>query len=151
MKRMMCLTGLMAMTAPAMAQVGGGFDLTWSKIAGGGGTSTGGSFSLSGTIGQPDAGGPMTGGTFSLVGGFWAGSAGGGAQPCYANCDGSTVAPVLNVDDFTCFVNRYALAQGLPHAQQVTDYANCDGSTIAPVLNVEDFTCFINRYAIGCP
>ena len=27
---------------------------------------------------------------------------------CYANCDGSTAAPVLNVNDFTCFLNRYA-------------------------------------------
>jgi hypothetical protein len=76
-------------------------------------------------------------------------SGGGGA--CYANCDGSTVAPVLNVDDFTCFINEYAQAQTLPHEQQVTHYANCDGSTIAPALNVDDFTCFINRYAQGCP
>ena len=48
------------------------YAIDWSKIAGGGGTSTGGVYSLSGTIGQPDAGGPMTGGTYSLVGGFWA-------------------------------------------------------------------------------
>jgi len=44
----------------------------WSTIDGGGGTSTGGSYSLSGTIGQPDAGGPMTGGDYALTGGFWA-------------------------------------------------------------------------------
>jgi hypothetical protein len=74
-----------------------------------------------------------------------------GGSVCYANCDESTVAPVLNVDDFTCFINRYAQAQGLPHEQQVASYANCDGSTIAPALNVDDFTCFINRYAQGCP
>jgi hypothetical protein len=74
-----------------------------------------------------------------------------GSGPCYANCDGSTVEPVLNVDDFTCFINEYAQAQTLPHEQQVTHYANCDGSTIAPALNVDDFTCFINRYAQGCP
>jgi hypothetical protein len=71
--------------------------------------------------------------------------------PCYANCDGSTTAPVLNVDDFTCFINEYASAQGLPHEQQVSAYANCDGSTIAPALNVDDFTCFINAFAQGCP
>jgi hypothetical protein len=41
-------------------------------IDGGGGTSTGGVYSVSGTIGQPDAGGPMTGGSYSLTGGFWA-------------------------------------------------------------------------------
>jgi hypothetical protein len=70
---------------------------------------------------------------------------------CYANCDASTVAPVLNVDDFTCFINEYANAQTLPHEQQVTAYANCDGSTTSPALNVDDFTCFINRYALGCP
>jgi hypothetical protein len=37
---------------------------------GGGGTSTGGVYSVSGTIGQPDAG-TMSGGPFTLVGGFW--------------------------------------------------------------------------------
>ncbi len=48
------------------------FSIDWFKIAGGGGTSTNGQYSLSGTIGQHDAGGPMTGGLYSLVGGFWA-------------------------------------------------------------------------------
>jgi hypothetical protein len=47
------------------------YSIDWFKIAGGGGTSTGGVYSVSGTIGQPDAGGPMTGGNFSLAGGFW--------------------------------------------------------------------------------
>jgi hypothetical protein len=42
------------------------------KVARGRGTSTGGIYSLSGTIGQPDAGGSMTGGKYQLVGGFWA-------------------------------------------------------------------------------
>jgi hypothetical protein len=78
-------------------------------------------------------------------------AAGGGPAVCYANCDGSTVEPVLNVDDFTCFINEFAQAQGLPHEQQVTHYANCDNSTIAPALNVDDFTCFINQFATGCP
>ena len=35
-------------------------------------TIDGGVYSVSGTIGQPDAGGPMTGGNYSLIGGFWA-------------------------------------------------------------------------------
>src|SRR5215212_11668383 len=47
------------------------YSIDWYKIAGGGGTSTGGVYSVSGTIGQHDAGGPMTGGNFSLTGGFW--------------------------------------------------------------------------------
>jgi serine protease AprX len=70
---------------------------------------------------------------------------------CYANCDGSTTTPILNVEDFSCFINRFAEAQALPHEQQLTHYANCDQSTTAPVLNVEDFSCFINKFAQGCP
>ena len=72
--------------------MGQDFSISWFTIDGGGGTSTGGDFSLSGTIGQHDAGGPMTGGDFSLTGGFWAGtgSGGGGCDPCPAdyNLDG---------------------------------------------------------------
>ena len=48
------------------------YSISWYKIAGGGGTSTGATYTVSGTIGQPDAGGPMTGGNYSLTGGFWA-------------------------------------------------------------------------------
>jgi hypothetical protein len=73
------------------------------------------------------------------------------ATACYGNCDESTTEPILNVDDFTCFVNAFAAASALPFEQQVTSYANCDGSTVAPVLNVDDFTCFINAFATGCP
>ncbi len=47
------------------------YSIDWYKIAGGGGSSTGGQYVVSGTIGQHDAGGPMTGGNYSLVGGFW--------------------------------------------------------------------------------
>ena len=47
------------------------YSIDWYKIAGGGGTSTNGQYTLSGTIGQHDAGGPMTGGNYSLTGGFW--------------------------------------------------------------------------------
>ncbi len=41
------------------------------KIAGGGGTSTGGVYTVSGTVGQPDAGATMTGGNYAITGGFW--------------------------------------------------------------------------------
>ena len=66
------------------AAIGGGdFDLSWYTIDGGGGSnSTGGEFSLSGTIGQPDAG-VMQGGDFTLSGGFWF-----GLPPTDCNDDG---------------------------------------------------------------
>ncbi|MFN0132248.1 MAG: hypothetical protein ACKVW3_06925 [Phycisphaerales bacterium] len=60
---------------------------------------------------------------------------------CYANCDGSTSAPFLNVNDFICFQNLFAAGNSL---------ANCDNSTTPPVLNVNDFTCFNNAFAAGC-
>ena len=47
------------------------YSIDWFKVAGGGGTSAGGAYQVSGTIGQHDAGGSMTGGNFSLTGGFW--------------------------------------------------------------------------------
>jgi hypothetical protein len=47
------------------------YSIDWFTIDGGGGTSTGGVFSVSGTIGQPDAG-HMSGGNYTLDGGFWA-------------------------------------------------------------------------------
>jgi hypothetical protein len=47
------------------------YSVDWYKIAGGGGTSTNSQYSLSGTIGQPDASGAMSGGNYSVTGGFW--------------------------------------------------------------------------------
>jgi hypothetical protein len=47
------------------------YAVDWSTIDGGGGTSTGGVYSVSGTIGQPDAGVTMSGGNYAVDGGFW--------------------------------------------------------------------------------
>ncbi len=60
---------------------------------------------------------------------------------CYANCDGSTAAPNLNIGDFTCFLSAFAAG---------SSYANCDASTQAPALNIADFTCFLGKFAAGC-
>jgi hypothetical protein len=61
---------------------------------------------------------------------------------CYANCDGSAVPPILNVNDFLCFQTRFAVGD---------TYANCDASTTSPTLNIADFLCFQARFAAGCP
>jgi hypothetical protein len=47
------------------------YSIDWFKVAGGGGVSTGGVYSVSGTIGQPDAG-SLSGNNYALQGGFWA-------------------------------------------------------------------------------
>jgi alpha-tubulin suppressor-like RCC1 family protein len=60
---------------------------------------------------------------------------------CYANCDGSSVVPFLNVLDFSCFLNLYSSG---------STWANCDGSTTIPLLTVGDMGCFMNLFAAGC-
>ena len=69
------LLGLLLLTGIALAQSGGGYDLSWSTVDGGGHTSSsGGGYTLGGTAGQPDAG-VLSDGSYTLVGGFWGGAA----------------------------------------------------------------------------
>jgi hypothetical protein len=68
-------------------------------------------------------------------------TSGGGGGTCYANCDNSTNAPCLNVNDFVCFNNQFSAGNA---------YANCDASTNPPILNVNDFVCFNNAYSAQC-
>jgi hypothetical protein len=59
--------------AAVHAQTGGGYDLTWNTLDGGGATfSAGGDYQLGGTLGQPEAG-QLSGGGYALSGGFWVG------------------------------------------------------------------------------
>ncbi len=88
--------------------------------------------------------GLLTQSNCTLIGGTWLGAdstCSSCAAPCYANCDNSTTSPVLNILDFSCFLNRFAAND---------PYANCDNSTTVPVLNVLDFACFLNKFATGC-
>ena len=69
-------------------------NIDWYKISGGGGTSTGGGYQVSGTIGQPDAGLAISGGNYSLTGGFWSLISvvqTAGAPTLYLSHSGSTV------------------------------------------------------------
>ena len=59
---------LLALQLSAFAQQ---YSIDWYKVSGGGGASTGATYQVTGTIGQPDAGGPISGGQYSLTGGFW--------------------------------------------------------------------------------
>lgn len=66
---------LVLLPAVVLSQSGGGYDLSWSTIDGGGYTfSAGGDYTLGGTIGQPDAG-VLSGGGYTLGSGFWGGAA----------------------------------------------------------------------------
>ena len=70
------LVGALLLAASALAQSPQQtYDLSWHTVDGGGHTrSSGGSYTLGGTIGQPDAGG-LAGGAYTLGGGFWHGGA----------------------------------------------------------------------------
>ena len=64
---------LLAVSLVPLAQ--GEYQLSWWTVDGGGETfSTGGGYSLGGTIGQPDAG-VLSAGEYRLGGGFWCGGA----------------------------------------------------------------------------
>jgi hypothetical protein len=65
------VTGMaLAFAMMAIAAQAQHYRVDWFKMSGGGGTSTGGVYSVSGTIGQQDAG-SMSGGSYALDGGFW--------------------------------------------------------------------------------
>lgn len=75
--RVLLAACLLLLGSTVLAQSGGGYDLSWSTVDGGGGTfSTGEGYSLGGTVGQADAG-LLAGEGYTLAGGFWgAGTAG---------------------------------------------------------------------------
>ena len=123
------------------AALGQPFAITLPSITCGGATTptSAGPYTLQSSIGAALAGTTVSAGPYTLATGFLATA--GGPPPCYANCDGSTTPPILNVLDFGCFLNQFAAGD---------TRANCDGSTTVPVLNVLDFGCFLNRFAAGC-
>jgi len=69
LRLLLVATAVTSFSFIALAQF---YSIDWYKIAGGGGTSSNGQWSVTGTIGQPDASGAMLGGGYSLTGGFWA-------------------------------------------------------------------------------
>jgi hypothetical protein len=122
------------------------FDLGWSTIDGGGAMwTTGGSFELSGTIGQPDAqtSPVMSGGTFTLTGGFWA-----AAIPILGDmdCDG-----VVNFDDINAFVAALVSQESYEAAYPNCRWLNGDinGDTTVNFDDINPFVdCLVNS---GCP
>lgn len=137
-----CLIPLLLASAPALAQP----SIPWSTIDGGGGTSSGGSFTLQGTIGQPDAG-TMAGGSFSISGGFW--SQGVNAA-CPADLDDGSGTGVhdgaVTIDDLLYFL--VAFEAGSPEADLDDDGVNPpnpDGG-----VTIDDLLFFLLRFEAGC-
>jgi hypothetical protein len=70
--RILCFGSSLALLMISNAGFAQSYSIDWHKISGGGGASAGGVYSVSGTIGQPEAGAIMSGGSYSVTGGFWA-------------------------------------------------------------------------------
>ncbi len=106
-------------------------------IDGGGGTSSGGVYTLSGTIGQHDAAAPTQGGAYTLTGGFW-----GGVQTSPSPCNAADLAEpfgVLDLADINVFVSGFVTQDPA---------ADLDDNGI---FDLADIGAFVGSFTAGCP
>jgi len=129
--------GLLAGTAPAaLAQ----FDIDWFTIDGGGVMfSVGGTFELSGTVGQPDAG-TMSGGPFELQGGFWPGAS--APPPCTGDIDGDGQ---VALSDLAILLSAFGQCTGDPGFDAAADL---DGDGC---VALGDLAVLLSAFGLPCP
>jgi hypothetical protein len=102
------------------------YEISWYTIDSGGGRSSGGPYSLTGTIGQPDAA-YSAGGNFELLGGFWP-----GGPLCF-----------IDFEHFTRFAQQWWLTgTGLP----ADLYEDIDNK-----VNWHDLRVFVEQWLCYCP
>ena len=127
-------------TCTAVLAQFGGYDLTWNSIDGGGQMfSTGGTYSLGGTIGQPDAqAGPvMGGGAYELAGGFWTAPI---ACACRGDMNGDGLKDGRDVQQFVgCIINP--------------GNCTCADTDLMSGVNLDDVDVFVEMLLTGatCP
>lgn len=109
-------------------------DLTWFTIDCGGGTSTGGVYTLSGTIGQPDAA-VSTGGDYTLAGGFWAAA----TVDCPGDINGDGV---VNLTDLAILLSNFGVGTG---ATRSNGDLNGDGA-----VNITDLAILLAAFGSSC-
>lgn len=104
----------------------GQYEISWYTIDGGGGRSTGGDFTLTGTVSQPDAA-YSRGGNYELLGGFWP-----GGPLC-----------LVDFEHFARFAEQWWLTgTGLP-ADLYEDEFN--------IVNGLDLQVFVDNWLCYCP
>jgi hypothetical protein len=114
---------LVALAAPTVSAK---YELSWYTIDGGGGRSTGGAYTLTGTIGQPDAA-YSAGGDYELLGGFWP-----GGPLCF-----------VNFESFARFAEYWLeTGAGLPADLYEDEYNIVDGL---------DLQVFVEQWLCYCP
>jgi hypothetical protein len=121
---------LVFISASVCGQSGGQYELSWSTIDGGGGTSIGGPYVLTGTIGQADADW-TEGGGYEVLGGFWPGG------------------PLCMVDfgDFANFAEYWLEAP----CSESNDW--CSGADLNHMDDVDfsDLDIFVESWLGSCP
>ena len=127
----------MILAACAAATAGEPYSLDWFTTDGGGGTSAGGAYAVSGTIGQHDASPPLTGGSYTLTGGFWAG-AGHAPGPCNS-ADLAEPFGLLDLADITSFITAFVAGES---------DADLDNNGL---YDLADVTAFVAAFLNGCP
>ena len=120
------LTASLVLTIPVLAQSGGAYVLEWHTIDGGGGVSSGGIYTITCTIGQPDAEW-SSGGDYELLGGFWP-----GGPLC-----------IVDFESFARFAEYWLeTGAGLPADLYEDEYDIVDGL---------DLQVFVEQWLLYCP
>jgi len=110
----------------AESKASGQYELSWYTIDGGGGRSSGGDFTLTGTIGQPDAA-YSKGGNYELLGGFWP-----GGPLCF-----------IDFEHFARFAEQWLLPGTGSPADLYEDLSN--------QVNYHDLRVFVEQWLCYCP
>jgi hypothetical protein len=131
-------TTLALAVGASLALAGPQYTIPWSTIDGGGGTSSGGAYALSGTIGQPDASAPLSGGVYTLTGGFWAGLPE-ATSPACNDADLAEPFGVLDLADINAFVAAFTTQDPA---------GDIDGNGI---FDLTDINLFVGAFLAGCP
>jgi hypothetical protein len=150
MRTLLVISMLSGIFAALASHANADFTIPWHSIDGGGGTSQGGIYSLSGTVGQPDANPiPLTGGSFSVSGGFWPGGIGQPIDPCPAD-----IAPppsgdlIVNVADLLAVIGAWGACAN-PNVCPA-DIAPIGSPMGDDVVNVQDLLAVIGAWGT-CP
>ncbi len=146
--------GLAMLTPLAAAQP---YVITRSTIdAGGAMNSSGGTFVLSGTIGQPDTG-VSSGGPYALSGGFWAR----GGLACRADLSGSSDPNdpgygvpdgVLDISDFFYYLDQFVAMNFAVADLSGSSDPNDPGYGVPDgMIDISDFFYYLDTFVAGCP
>ncbi len=138
--REVTILAVLAAASPAsLAQSGGPYDLSWSTIdAGGDMEMTGGSFALSGSIGQFDAG-PTINGRYGVEGGYWSVPMAGPSVGCN-EADLAEPFGTLDFSDVIAFLSAFGAMEN-----------SADLAAPFGVFDFSDVIAFLTAFGAGCP